>query len=213
MAEKSKKDGGQRYDWEKIKRDYVSNPKLSLRDISKKYGIRQKTVFDKSKADNWFATKKKVQEEVSAKAIAKATATKANKLANEMLATEMLSSKLLDALNDPEQFNRYVVQETESYQDGTMKSETVEKKFEKLDTKAMKDIAQTLKAVEEMKRGFYNIMKAEQLERINIEKERLQLEKERLEWEKQKQAERNGQTDNGESYGVVLMPPVLGGDK
>ena len=69
------------------------------------------------------------------------------------------------------------------------------------------------KAVEEMKRGFYNIMKAEQLERINIEKERLQLEKERLEWEKQKQAERNGQMDNGESYGVVLMPPVLGGDK
>lgn len=198
--------------WNKIKQDYCTDPNLSLKKAAEKYGVSLKCIYDKSKADNWFATKKETQVNISAKAIAKATEIKAARLANEMLATDMLSSKLLDALNDPEQFNRYVVQETESYQDGTMKSETVEKKFEKLDTKAMKDIAQTLKAVEEMKRGFYNIMKAEQLERINIEKERLQLEKERLEWEKQKQAERNGQMDNGESYGVVLMPPVLGGD-
>ena len=74
MAKKSsKKDGGQRYDWEKIKLDYVTTPGSSLKKIAEKYGIRFATVADKSSADSWFATKREYQQEVSRQALKKAT--------------------------------------------------------------------------------------------------------------------------------------------
>lgn len=186
MANKSKKDGCQKYDWNKIKRDYCTHANMSLRDISKKYGVRLQTVAKHSKAENWFATKKETQTKIGTKAITKAAEIRADQLANEMMATDLLSEHLLRALSDPEQFNRYIVQETESYQDGTMKSETVEKTFSKVDARALKDIASALKSIEEMKRGLYNIMKADALNKDRREEEKLQIEKDRFELEKQK---------------------------
>ena len=50
MATKSKKDGGQRYDWNLIMTEYVTNSDSSLEKIAKKYGIRLATVKEKSSA-------------------------------------------------------------------------------------------------------------------------------------------------------------------
>ena len=179
---KSKKDGGQRYDWNAIKNDYVTDPGSSLKKMSEKYGVSFTTVKKHSKADDWLATKKKHQEKVRQKVADKIATRQANKLASEMMAADKLSAVVVKALNDELQFNRYLVQE------GDLESGyvTVEKVFDKVDTRGLRDLAAVLKTLEEIKRSLYNIQKAEQLNKQYIERERLDLDKELFEFEKQK---------------------------
>ena len=59
MADKPKKIGRQNYDWDAIKLDYISNPKSSVKQISEKYGIRQRTVAERCNKDGWVEAKKK----------------------------------------------------------------------------------------------------------------------------------------------------------
>lgn len=187
MAEKSKKDGGQRYDWRKIKRDYVTDPQSSLKKISEKYHIRYRTVADKSRADDWFATKKKYQDELAEKVTANVQAKQVEKLSKEIEAAELLSDHILKALKDEEQFNRHIVIASSPAPEGIgVVTTQYEEIFDKMDTRALKDTAAALKAVEEIKRGLYGIMKAEQLNKDRRDNEKLEIEKQRLELDKQK---------------------------
>ena len=178
MPAKPKKNGRQNYDWDLIKMDYVSDPRSSLKNISEKYGIRLRTIEDKSKADDWFATKKKFQAEVVKKATtklsAKVTAKKADQLANAIMAASNIADAILKKTQDPDQFCRYIVQEGSAESYGS--SEYV---FEKMDMRAAKDAVSALKAVDDLLRGYHNIQKAENLQRY-------QLERDKFEWEKQK---------------------------
>jgi len=200
---KSKKDGGQRYDWEALKIEYVTSD-MSLRQLAVKHGINTKTVFDKSKADNWFATKKKYQKDTTAKAIAKASAKKANKMANEIASVDSISDALMGALKDGSFYNKHVVTESVPAPEGIgVVSVTYAKDLEYLNAKATKDVLQSLKIVEELKRSLNGILN----ERQQIDRDRLQLERERFEFEKQKATQR---TDVEKSnYGVVILPEVL----
>lgn len=185
MATKKKKNGRQNYDWVKIKADYVSNPELTLKKIAIKYGIRERTVLDKSRAEGWFATKKKNMEKLSAKVTERVTAKKADALAKEIMIADRISSRILKAMEDELQFNRYIVNESMSDETTSM-STSNEKIFDKVDMRALKDAAQTLKLVEEMKRSMLNIQKAEQLNRERREDRRLEIEEERLRMEQAK---------------------------
>lgn len=180
MPAKPKKIGRQNYDWDRIKMDYVSDPRSSLKNISEKYEIRYRTVCDKSKADDWFATKKKFQAEVVEKATAKltarATAKKADQLANAIMAASNIADAILKKSQDPDQFCRYIVQEGTAESYGS--SEYV---FEKMDMKAAKEAISALKGVDDLLRGYYNIQKAEQLQRYQLERERFEFEKQKAE--------------------------------
>lgn len=187
MPEKPKKDGGQRYDWETIKLDYVTHPESSIRWISDKYGIRRDTVQKKCKADDWFATKKKYQKKVVSKAMDRAVSRDANKLANLMTIADGIEKVLMKAIEDDQQFNRHIVPETvDDITNGVRVQSMTEKTMDKIDTKALKEAASTLKLLEDMKRSLYNIQKAEQLNRDRRENEKLKMERERLEMEKLK---------------------------
>lgn len=178
MPDQKKKNGRQNYDWDLIKMDYVSDPKSSLKKISEKYGIRYRTIEDKSKADDWFATKKKFQAEVvkkaSAKLTAKATAKKADQLADAIIAASNIAELIRKKTEEPDQFCRYIVQEGNAESYGS-----AEYVFGKMDMRSAKDALSALKAAEDMIRGYYNIQKAEALEKARLERER-------FEWEKQK---------------------------
>lgn len=186
MPDKQKKKlGRQNYDWQKIKLDYVTNPKSSIKYISNKYGIRTRTVADRCSADNWVAEKKKYQNEVAKKALLKATTKDANRMTRLLAVTDRLTEQIEKALDDPEQLYRQFVPETVS-DNGQTISTYVDKKSEKFDTKAAKEMLQSLKIVEELNRSLKNIQKAEVLHRQNLENERLKIERERLELEKSK---------------------------
>lgn len=202
MAKKPKKSGRQNYDWIAIKHDYVTSPEMTLRKIADKYGISRDCVYKKSKADNWFATRKKHQAEVGARAIAKTATKQANELAKEMELLAKMKDAVTDTLSDPLQFHRHIEVDA-------VTGDIEDRVLEKVDTRAMKDIMQTLKMIEEMSRSLYNIQKAETIQKHQIDAERMQLEREKFEFEKQKAAYRNGDTEDASKYGVVLMPEVL----
>lgn len=200
-----KKDGGQRYDWTKIKAEYVSDPNVSLKKIAQKYGIRERTVYDKSKAEGWFATKKKNLEKLSERVTAKVTAKKADALAKEIMAADKAADVLLKAFEDADQWNRYIVNETVSDENTSM-STSNEKLFQKIDTRALKDAVQALKLVEELKRSMLNIQRAEQINRERREERRLEMEEERLKIE---QARANVATGDEDDFGIMILPEVL----
>ena len=204
MAEKScKKDGGQRYDWNLIMTDYVTNSDSSLRKIAEKYGIRFTTVKDKAKADSWFATKQEYQKKIRTKAITKAVTRKANALAKELESVDKASDVIVKMFADDKQFNRHLTV-------NAITGETVEKEYDKYDAKALKDALACLKMIEDMKRSMLEEQKVNERQRYEIEAARLEIEKERLALERERNALRSQNTDKDEnSYGVVLMPEVL----
>lgn len=203
MPAKPKKNGRQNYNWNLIMNDYITDPGSSLKKIAEKYGIRLRTVEEKSKADNWFATKKEYQEKVRVKAAEKVGAKKANELANLVEASSMAADAILDALkNDPDYFYKHIISENL-----TEKRETLDI----LNLKAMKDMMRVIKDVEDVKRSILDIKRSDTAERLALERERLELEKERLALERERNALRNGNTgsDDNMRYGVVLIPEVI----
>ena len=205
MAKKSsKKDGGQRYDWEKIKLDYVTTPGSSLRKIAEKYGIRLKTVTDKSSADSWFATKREYQKNVTTQAIAKVTTQNANALAKELISVDKASDLITKMFLDQSQFNRHLVTTT-SGADITTKEEI----FDKVDSRALKDALSCLRMIEDMKRSMMEEQKLGERQKYEIEKARLALEQERLALERERAMLKSQATDEESKYGVVLMPEVI----
>lgn len=201
--DQKKKTGRQNYDWAKIQQDYVTTPDMSLRKIAAKYGINPKTVYKKSKAEGWFATRKSCQAKVAAKGIAKTTNKLAKELSEEADFLQLMKGHMSKMLNDELQFQRQLIM-------NPITGETEERITEKFDSRAAKDSMQILQMMESMTRSLYNIQKAEAIQRHQIERERLELEKERLALERERQALRNGNMDaDEERYGVVLMPEVL----
>ena len=202
MPKDQKKTGRQNYDWAKIQHEYVTDPRMTLRKIAEKYGINYKTVAKKSKAEGWFATRKKCQSEVISKGISKTTNKMAAELSDEADFLQLMKGHVSKMLKDGQQFNRHLTVNINT-------GETTEEIYDKADTKSMKEAMQIVQMLESMTRSLYNIQKAEQIQKHNLDADRLQLERERFEFEKEKQAFRDGKTDDDHSYGVVLMPEVL----
>ena len=179
MPKKPSKNGRQNYDWEKIKNDYITDFYSSQKKISEKYGISLVTVAKRSKADDWFAAKKEYQRKVSAKLIEKVSEKKADELANTISAAANIADAILRKSQDPDQFCRYIVQEGNAESYGS-----AEYVFEKMDMRAAKEAIAALKGVDDLLRGYYNIQKAEALERARLEREKFEFEKQKAEYAK-----------------------------
>ena len=179
--------GGIRHDWAAIKHEYVTNPEMTLRKVADKYGVRHHTIYEKSKAEGWFATRKEHQKKVTDKAIARTATIQAKELADEADFLQMMKGHMSRMLSDQEQFQR------QCYID-PISGELKEKVTDKFDSRAVKDTMQVLKMIEDMSRSLYNIQKATEIQSHQIAADRANLEREKFEFEKQK-AE-FGKTDN-----------------
>ena len=131
--------GGIRHDWAAIKHEYVTDPNASLRKIAKKYGVSLNTIAKKSKAEDWFATRKKTQTKVVTKGITKTTNKMADELSKESDFLERMKGHMNKMLSDDQQFQRHLVNEGADTFFGTE-----ERIFDKYDTRAMKDSMQIL---------------------------------------------------------------------
>jgi hypothetical protein len=96
----------------------------------------------------------------------------------------LIRDRIYEAMNDPQQFNRYLV--TRGRKGGEF--ETVEEVHEKVDTKAIREMTQALKAVEDLIRSLNNIPTRAEEQRLKLERERFELEKEKWEREKAEQS-------------------------
>ncbi|MBQ6439901.1 MAG: hypothetical protein IJJ06_07130 [Mogibacterium sp.] len=192
------KNGRQNYDWEKIKIDYISDPSSSLKKIADKYHIRLNTVEKRSKADGWYAEKRKYQKSISAEIKERVYSAQTDALEQELRAVNLLEDILLEALKDKQQFNRYIVRTSNGQE---------EKIFSKMDTHAMLNMMKAIKLMVDVKKSILGITSIEHEDRMEIMRARLQLERERLEWEKQKA---NYGKPDGENcqIGIVILPEV-----
>lgn len=179
MPKNQKKTGRQNYDWAKIQHEYVTDPQMTIRKIAAKHGINIQTVAKKSKAEGWFATRKEYQSKVITRAITETGKLQAKELAKEADFLKAMKGHMDRMLSDDMQFQRHIAT-------NIVTGETTEVIYNKTDTKAMKEAMQTLKLIEEMSRSLYNIQKAQDIQKHQIDADRLKLDQEKQEWEKQK---------------------------
>ena len=182
-----------KYDWDKLRTEYITSD-LSLKDISDKYGVSQRLVNTKSAEQGWVDQRKKYNAKVVEKAVNKVAAKRANQLAKELAIADNISNVLKKALDDAEQFNRYII-DTTTRVDGTEIRTSEEKTFEKVDMRALKDAAAALRLVEEMKRSMAGILRVEEINRNRREEKRLKLEEEKLQLQKEQTEARKPDTD------------------
>ena len=182
-----------KYDWDKLRTEYITSD-LSLKDISEKYGVSQRLVNTKSAEQGWVDQRKKYNAKVVEKAVNKVAAKRANQLAKELAIADNISNVLKKALDDAEQFNRYII-DTTTRVDGTEIRTSEEKTFEKVDMRALKDAAAALRLVEEMKRSMAGILRVEEINRNRREEKRLKLEEEKLQLQKEQTEARKPDTD------------------
>ena len=161
------------YDWDKIRTEYITTD-LSLKDISEKYGVQQRLVNTKSAEQGWVDQRKKYNAKVVEKAVNKVATKRANQLAKELTIADNISNVLKKALDDAEQFNRYII-DTTTRVDGTEIRTSEEKTFKKVDMRALKDAAAALRLVEEMKRSMAGILRVEEINRNRREEKKLRL--------------------------------------
>lgn len=170
-------------DWDAIKTEYVTG-NMGQNALIKKYKIDQKLVAKHSKEDGWVKARKEYREKVQAKAQEKFANKRANELAGVLSSSYKIRDTIENALKDPQQFNRYLV--TKGRKGGEF--ETVEEIHDKLDTKAIREMTQALKAVEGLIRSLNNIPTEAEMQRLQLERERFEMEKEKWEREKAEQS-------------------------
>lgn len=173
--------GGIRHDWAAIKHYYVTDPGASLRKAAKKYGVSEHSIYKKSKAEDWFATRKKHQANITAKAIAETEDLRAKAIAIESEYLTKLSMRLGRIIDDEDQYHRHLVTSTQG-----MEVTTTEEIFGKADTRAMKDSFQMVKMMDDLFMAINNLERIENIRKHEIDAARLQLEREKFEFEKQK---------------------------
>lgn len=183
-------------DWEAVRIDYVCNG-LKLRELQEKYNVSMTVISRKSMADDWRSQKQKHVEKCFRKAEEKAANAEADRLDKLRRATELALDIAVTALEDNDQFKRYIV--TEGC--GMGESVASEKKFDKYDLKALKDLTSIIKDLTGLTRDFYGIPTQAQAEAQRIAAERLELER-------RKTDAAVGSDEDEDGTGVVLIPEV-----
>lgn len=159
-------------DWKPIKTEYVTT-RCSYRQLSDKYGVSVGLISKVANREQWREQRERFSNKCMQKVAEKAENREVNRLSRLIKATTKAIDVAMEAFEDDKQFNRYIV--TEGYGPGM--TETSEKVFDKVDTKALKDLTGVLKDLTSLMRDFYNIPTAAQAEAQRIAAERLELEK------------------------------------
>lgn len=150
-------------DWSAMRDEYVTKG-TSCPELGEKYGAGASTVYARARAEDWPSARREWVSKALALAEEKERAQKLDLL---MHATVCAVETAARALEDKEQFNRYIVEKREKYTEGegnpAGKKEFKERKwnqeeiFGKLDTKALKEMTGILKDLNLLMRDFYDV--------------------------------------------------------
>lgn len=182
-------------DWTAVKTEYITTD-TSYRKLAEKYGVSAAQICNRSKAEGWIAERERYLTAVYTKSVQKSATIESNRLARVMTATTKIIDIAMAALEDDEQFKRYIVSDDTG--DGC--SQTYEAIFNKTDTKSLKDMINIIKECTGLMRDFYDIPTPAQAEAQRIAAARLELDS--------KRAQTPG-TDDRDTYGVLVMPAIV----
>lgn len=170
MAKKGK------VDWEKIRIEYVTT-RCSYRQLSEKYGVAIGNISKVSVRERWKEQRERFVHDVYKKAEEKEKRSQVDRLARLTKATTKAVDVAMKALEDDRQFNRYIISEGI----GGGATETTEREFAKVDTKALKELTGVIKDLTALMRDFYNIPTPAQAEAQRIAAARLDLDRKKAE--------------------------------
>lgn len=163
-------------DWKAIKTEYITTRK-SLRKLAKEYDISYTCISLHCREEDWVKGRKDYQAKCVSKATQKSANKEVNRLSRLITATTKAIDVAMEAFEDEKQFNRYIV--TENVGGGA--TETSERIYTKVDTKALKDLTGVLKDLTGLMRDFYNIPTPAQAEAQRIAAERLEMDRKKAE--------------------------------
>ena len=119
-----------------IKIEYISDPKTSYRKLAEKYNYPFKKISAIGKKECWGQLRVHFQDKIFKKTMNRLSTEKADEYTRVIESAKRLIGVIERSIDDPKQFNRYVV--TENFA-------AVEKLFKKTDTKALKEMTLSLK--------------------------------------------------------------------
>jgi len=178
-------------DWDKIKAEYITT-KISQRKLAEKYGISVSALAARSSAEKWVELKEQFRNKTIAKTIEKTSTKRANRLQKLIDNTERAIEVASKALDDSKQFNRYIVEKREKYafptpsgEDGDLDETALiserqwaeEQIFQKIDTKALKDVTAVLKDLTALMRDLYGLPTQAEQKAQEIAAARLELDR------------------------------------
>lgn len=193
-------------DWTKAEVEFVAGD-LSLKATAEKLEVSYSTLSKVAAEGKWTAKRKEYRKSVAKKSLTRARARDEKKLDRLLLSAENVLSTAILALEDDKQFNRYLIEHKEKYdepvegEDGEQiveKQWVEEKVFHKVDSKAMKEMTAVIKDLTGLLRDFYDIPTPGQKAAQEIARERLALERLRS----------GSGNDDGKETGVIILPPV-----
>lgn len=101
--------GGQKYDWEAIRQDYISDPTASYRKLAVKYGVSKGRLTDRAVEEGWFEQRKQLTSKAGAEfeealVVESIGAARAIAAAREVLATRALA--VASHTTDPDELHK-----------------------------------------------------------------------------------------------------------
>jgi hypothetical protein len=149
-------DGLEKYDWEKIKLDYVTG-NMSYSAIIKKYGVSKRMLADRASKGNWVELREKHRNNLYSKSYDLVFKDRVKKLSKLISA----SDKLAGIVNSQ-----------------VMKIEKLEKASdEPINTQAIKNLTLAAKELTNVIRNLNNIPTEAEYEALNIAKQKLAMDK------------------------------------
>lgn len=213
IPEKSEKKKKSFPDWDAIRNDYIAGNE-SPKECARRHGVNYRTLGNHLYRERWNDQRAAYRGAVVDKAVETAKNCTAYRVASELTVlshvVDALERELKKALEDGEQLHRYLVQTTTRHKDGTTETAYRDITSDKVDTRALRDITDSVKMLEALKRSLHGLETAQERHRKQIERERLELERERLQIEKER-LELTKKREERDAEGVKGVQIVVGG--
>ena len=213
IPENSENEKNSRPDWDRIRNDYITGNDTP-KECARRHGVNYRTLGNHLFKEKWNDQRAAYRGAVTDKAVETAKNCTAYRVASELMGlsyvVDALERETRKALEDGEQLHRYLVQSTTRHKDGTTETAYKDITSDKVDTRALRDLTDSVKTLEALKRSLHGLETAQERHRKQIEKERLELERERLQIEKER-LELTKKREEREADGVKGVQIVVGG--
>lgn len=200
-------------DWDAIRNEYITGAD-SVPECARRHGANVGTAKNRCAREHWGQQRAAYRGAVTDKAVETAKNCTAYRVASELVGlsgvVDALERETRKALEDGEQLHRYLVQTTSRHKDGTTETTYRDITSDKVDTRALRDLTDSVKTLEALKRSLHGLETAQEQHRRQIERERLELERERLALERER-VELVRKREERDAEGVKGVQIVVGG--
>ena len=166
--------------WDAVKTVYVTT-EMTLPQVSAKFGLKLHSVSERCRKDGWVAARMAFRAQAATKAVDQAVNVEADRLGKIINAANSMAAVIEAVYKDPDQFHRHLVVNMDV---------TEEKTFDKVDTKAIRDMTVAIKDMTLVLRNLHNLPTQAEAEAQRIAAERLKLEQRKAD-----AAEKAGEVD------------------